>query len=210
MLALLAGGAEAQVRVMRSTGAATGPEAMLEEAPAAFGVTGWQVGQWARYAITEDIGAPVPMGRFRTFSIVGQRGEQYWVEAALEFGGVASGQGPTRKTLQPFGPLREPVNSESYVLMPDSSVRRETLLRPGSARRGPTFPEGWTRIGVEQITVAGGTFRAVHWRRGDQDLWTSADAGPIGLVRLTSPAMQIELAARGATGARSRIPYGGT
>jgi hypothetical protein len=209
LAALMTGSAAAQVRIMRSGSGASGPEAILEEPPAAFGVAGWAVGQWARYAVSENVGAPMPMGRYRTFSIVGQRGEQFWVETAMEFSGMASGQGPTRKTLQAFGPVREAVNAETYVLAPDSSVRRETLLRAGTTRRGPAFPQGWTRVGEEQVTVAAGAFRTVHWRRGDQDLWASADAGPIGVVKLTSPDVQLELSARGASGARSRIPYGG-
>ena len=200
----------AQVRVMRFGGGAGGAAAILEESPAAFGVSGWQVGQWARYSISENMGAPMPMAQLRTVSVVGRQGERFWVETTTEFSGMTSGQGPVRKALTAFGALREQPGSEVYVMNPDSSVRHESLVRAGNDRPAPAFPQGWTRVGEEQVSVAAGAFTAMHWRKGDAELWTSGDAGPLGVVKYQAPNIAIELAARGATGARSRIPYGGT
>lgn len=184
---------------------------LLEDAPSAYGVREWRVGQWARYSTSQNLGGPMPMVQFRTVSVVGRRGDDFWVETAEEFAGMASGQGPVRKWAVPFGPLADRVGTEVYVMAPDSSVRRQTLVRdaPG-ARPGPAFPQGWTRVGEESLTTPAGAFRTVHWRKGPEDLWTSTDAGPIGLVRYRSAESEIELAGRGETGARSRIPFGGT
>ncbi len=202
--------AAAQVRIMRAGGGAQGAEALLQDRPADFGVSGWRVGQWARYSITENVGGPMPMGRFRTIQVVGRSGERYWVESGMEFSGMVQGAAPTQKYLLPFGPIREQVGQDYYTLMPDSSVVQQRLLRQGGgARQRSAFPEGWTRVGEEPITVAAGAFRAVHWRKGGEDLWTSGEAGPVGIVKYTSADMQIELAARGESGARSRVPAGG-
>jgi len=208
-MALATSGLTAQVRVMRFGGGSAGATAILEESPAAFGVSGWQVGQWARYSISQNVGGPMPMAQFRTVSVVGRQGDRWWIETATEFSGLTSGQGPVRKALVPFGPLRELPGGEAYVMNPDSSVRRESLVRAGTDRPAPAFPQGWTRVGEEQVSVTAGAFRAVHWRKGDTELWTSGDAGPLGVVKFQSASVAIELAARGATGARTRIPFGG-
>ena len=201
--------AQAQV-VVRRTGASPVAD-WLSHSPAAFGVQGWRVGQWARYSVSENVGAPMPMTRLRTNSIVGRRGADFWVEIQEEFVGMASGRGPVRKLAVPFGPLLQRVGGEALVMNPDSSVRREVLLRSGSSG-GPraSFPEGWTRVGEEEITTPAGSFRTVHHRRGNEDLWASGGAGPVGLVRFRSSELEIELVARGDTGARSLIPFGGS
>jgi hypothetical protein len=201
--------ATAQVRIMRS-GGVQGAEALLQDSPADFGVSGWRVGQWARYSISENVGGPMPMGRFRTVQVVGRSGERFWVEVGMEFSGMVTGAAPTQKYLLAFGPIREQVGQDYYTLMPDSALLQQRVLRAGTgARQRSAFPEGWTRVGEEQLTVAGGAFRTVHWRKGGEDLWTATDAGPVGVVKYTSADMQIELAGRGDTGARSRVPAGG-
>jgi hypothetical protein len=210
-LAALPAAAEAQAVVRRFGGAGEGGMRWLDVAPAQYGVAGWQIGEWARYSVSENLGGGMPMVQFRTISVVGRRGEAFWVESADEFGGMASGRGPTRKVLVAFGPVAERVGAEAYVMSPDSSVRRQTLLREGggSARR-LGFPEGWARAGEETVTTQAGTFRAVHWRRGADELWTSGEAGPLGLVRFRSADAEIELVGHGASGARSQIPFGGS
>lgn len=124
LLAAMPAVASAQIRIVRGPGA--GPEAILEESPAGFGVEVWRVGQWARYSISENVGTQVPLGRYRT------------------------------------------------------------------------------------IAVAAGTFHAVHWRRGSDELWASGEASPVGVVRYRTSDVEIELVARSDTGARSRLPFGGT
>ena len=183
----------------------------LEVAPPAYGVTAWTAGQWARYSVSENVGAPMPMMQFRTISVVGQRGADFWVETADEFGGLASGRGMVRKVLVPFGAIAERAGGEAYLMSPDSSVRRQTLLRAGSGPvRRAQFPEGWTRAGEESVTVGFEAVRAVHWRKGETELWTAAGAGPLGLVRYRSAELEIELVGSGASGARSQIPFGGS
>ena len=207
--------AEAQV-VYRSGGGGGrmsfgGGMQWLEVAPSVYGVTAWTAGQWARYSVSENVGGGMPMMQFRTISVVGQRGADFWVETADEFGGVASGRGMVRKVLVPFGAIAERAGSEEYVMSPDSAVRRQTLLRAGSGPvRRPAFPEGWTRVGEESVSAGSGTVRAVHWRKGETEMWTAADAGPLGLVRYRSADIEIELVGRGASGARSQIPFGGS
>jgi hypothetical protein len=210
-LALAAAPTGAQVVVRRFGGASGGPGAqLLDAAPPQYGVREWRVGQWARYSVSQNLGGPMPMVQFRTISIVGRRGADFWVETAEEFSGIASGHGPVRKMLVAFGALVERVGGEAYVMNPDSSVRRESLVRGGGERARPAFPEGWTRLGEESLTTPAGAVRSVHWRRGEDDAWVSAEAGPIGLVRYRSTAAEIELVGRGESGARSRIPFGGS
>jgi hypothetical protein len=60
------------------------------------------------------------------------------------------------------------------------------------------------------VTVGFEAVRAVHWRKGETELWTAAGAGPLGLVRYRSAELEIELVGRGASGARSQIPFGGS
>jgi len=211
-LALWPVAAQSQVVIRRSAGGGSAGMQWLEVAPAAYGVTAWTAGQWARYSESENMGGGMPLMQFRTIGVVGQRGTDFWVEMADEFGGMASGRGMVRKVLVPFGAIVERTGGESYVMSPDSAVRRQTLLRAGGGggARRPAFPEGWTRAGEESVTVGSGTVRAVHWRKGEAEIWTAADAGPLGLVRYRSAELEIELVGRGASGARSQIPFGGS
>lgn len=209
-LALGPAALDAQVVIRRTAGSGSGGMLWLEAAPSAYGVTAWTEGQWARYSVSENVGAPMPMMQFRTISVVGRRGTDFWVETADEFGGMASGRGMVRKVLVPFGAVAERAGGEAYVMSPDSSVRRQTLLRAGSGpARRPAFPEGWTRVGEESVAAGSGTVRAVHWRKGEAEIWTAAAAGPLGLVRYRSAEVEIELVGRGESGARSQIPFGG-
>lgn len=210
-LAVSAAPGQAQVVIRQFGGRAGGPgAALLDAPPSQYGVREWRVGQWARYSVSQNLGGGMPMVQFRTISIVGRRGDAFWVETAEEFGGLASGHGAVRKMLLPFGALVERVGGEAYVMSPDSAVRRESLVRGGGERARSAFPEGWTRVGEESLTTTAGALRAVHWRKGEDDAWVSAEAGPIGLVRFRSAAAEIELVGRGESGARSRIPFGGS
>jgi hypothetical protein len=202
---------DAQVVVRRSGAGGGAGTAWLEVAPSAYGVTGWTTGQWARYSVSENVGAPMPLMQFRTISVVGRRGDAFWVETADEFGGMMSGRGMVRKVLVSFGAIAERTGTEAYVMAPDSSVRRQVLLRAagGTARR-PTFPEGWTRLGEEPVSAGSETVRAVHWRKGGAEIWTAAGAGPLGLVRYRAADLEIELVGRGESGAQSQIPFGGS
>jgi len=185
-----------------------GSNPLFEESPAEYGVRAWRVGQWARYSITTNAG-PMPINQFRQVSIVGQQGDRFWVETQDEMGGMMSSRGPTQKMLIPFGVVRERVGTEVISMSPDSAIYRRTLPRAGSAAAdGIGFPDGWTRVGEEQVTVAGGAFRAVHYRKGNDNLWLSSEASPLGVVKYETDNVIVELTGRG-DNARSRIPYGG-
>jgi len=185
-----------------------GNQPVFEEGPADYGVTGWRVGQWVRYSIAINMGQ-MPITQARQVSIVGQEAGKYWVETQDEFVGAMSSRGPIQKMLIPFGVVRERVGVDVISMGQDSAITRRTLLRAGSASpTGINFPASWTRVGEEQVTVAGGAFRAVHYRKGSENLWVSADAGPLGVVKYESDTVMIELAGKG-DNARSRIPYGG-
>ncbi len=220
LLATLAAGAQAQVIVTR--GGPGGPggggerritmggtQPVFEESPGEYGVRGWQVGQWVRYSIAVNMGGQ-PINQYRQVSVVGRQGERFWVETQDEFGGMMGSRGPVSKMLIPFGVVRERVGTDVYTMSPDSAVSRRTLLRQGSGGSGSgiNFPAGWQRVGEEQVTVAGGAFRAVKYTRGSEILWVSADAGPLGVVKYESDQLVIELIGKG-DNARSRIPYGG-
>jgi len=186
-----------------------GGQPALEEAPNEYGVRAWRVGQFARYSISINMGQ-MPLQQFRQVSIVGQSGERFWVETSDEFAGGMSSRGPVTKMLIPFGQIRERVGTEIISMTPDSAIYRRTLVRAGSGGgpQGIEFPGSWTRVGDEQVTVAAGQFQAVHWRKGSENLWTSGEAGPMGLVKYESDTTIIELTGRG-DNARSRIPFGG-
>ncbi len=217
LLLTMAAAAEAQVIVTRGGPGGGGERRMsiggsqpvFEESPADYGVRAWRVGQWARYSITVNMGGQ-PINQFRQVSIVGQQGDRFWVETQDEFAGMMSSRGPVSKMLIPFGVVRERVGTETYSMSPDSAVSRRTLLRQGSGAGsgGINFPAGWQRAGEEQVTVVGGTFRAVRYTRGSEILWVSAEAGPMGVVKLESDQLVVELVGKG-DNARSRIPYGG-
>ena len=186
-----------------------GGQPALEESPADYGVNAWRVGQYARYSISVNMGQ-MPLQQFRQVSIVGRQGEQFWVETMDEFAGNVTARAPVTKMLIAFGPLRERVGTEIITMSPDSAIYRRTMVRAGSGGppQGIEFPAGWTRVGEEQVTVAAGAFRAMHWRKGSDNLWTSPEAGPMGLVKYESDNTIIELTGKG-DNARSRIPFGG-
>ena len=209
-LAVLPAAAKGQVVIRRFGGSGGGGMRWLEAAPTQFGVQAWRVGEWARYSISESVGGPMPMVQYRSIGVVGRRGDAFWLETADEFGGMTSGRADTRKMLVPFGAAMERAGVESYVMRPDSSVRRLTLVReaPGPAQH-LAFPEGWTRAGEEAVTTPAGSIQSMHWRKGAEELWTAASAGPLGLVRYRSADVEIELVGHGESGARSQIPFGG-
>jgi hypothetical protein len=194
--------------VLRGPGGPGDASALLDVAPAAYGVSAWKTGEWARYNVTQTFGQTgQSLTRFRTLSVVGAAGDKFWVEVNEESMGVMRAVQPSRKMLIPFGPVAERHMVEAVTLMNDSSIRRTTVVRPASAERGkPPFPEGWERVGEDTVTTPAGEFPTRRYRRGDEELWAAAAAGPIGLVRYRGAAVTIELVARGATGAKSKIP----
>ena len=199
--------AAAQI-VLRGPGGTGDPSSLLDVAPAAYGVSGWTAGEWARYNVTQTFG---PTGqsltRFRTVSVLEASSDLFWVEVQEETVGLMRTTQPTRRMRIPFGPVGERAMTEAYTLMPDSSIRHTTVVRPAATDApAPAFPGGWQRDGDETITTPAGEFRARRYRRGDEELWIAASAGPLGLVRYRSANVSMELVARGATGAKSRIP----
>lgn len=200
--------AAAQVVFRTGPGGPGDASALLDVAPAAYGVSAWSPGAWARYNLTQTFGpSGQSLTRFRTVSIVGAEGERFWVEVQEEAAGLMRGAQPTRKLLIPFGPVSERAMTEAYALLPDSSIRHITVVRPAAGDGPPApFPEGWQREGEETITTPAGEFRTRHYRRGEDELWIAAAAGPLGLVRYRAASVTIELVARGTSGAKSKIP----
>lgn len=183
---------------------------LMERAPSTFGVTAWTVGQWARYNINRTLNAQMGLTvqQFRQLSVVGQSGDQFWVEVQDDMMTPNRQTMPIRKMLLPFGPVSEAAMTEMLMTQADSSIRRVTMVRP--PRRPDDapkpFPEGWNKVGDEEVSTAAGKFRSVHWKKGGDEVWVSAQAGPIGVVKFQSEGTTIELVARSETGAKSRIP----
>lgn len=194
--------------VFRSGPGGSDPSGLLDVAPASYGVSGWTAGEWARYNISQSLGqAGQSLTRFRTLSVVAAAGERFWVEIQEEAVGLMRATQPTRKLLIPFGAVSERAMTEAFTLMPDSSIRHVTVVRPASADpTRPAFPDGWQRTGDETLTTPAGEFRTRHYRRGGEDLWIAAAAGPIGVVRYRGDNVTMELVGWGTSGARSRIP----
>ena len=197
-------------QIVFRSGPGAGPDAMalLEVAPAAYGVNGWKTGEWARYNITQTFGMTgQQLTRFRTVSVVGAAQDRFWVEVQEESMGLMRASQPTRKMLVPFGAVTERSMTEALTLFPDSSIRRTTVVRPPMAdSTKPAFPEGWERVGEETLTTPAGEMKARHYRRGDEELWVAASAGPLGVVRYRGANVTIELVGRGTSGAKSKIP----
>jgi hypothetical protein len=238
MAALLGAAATpSAAQVVFRTGGGDDPSALLDVAPAAFGVAAWTAGEWARYNLSQSFGGTgQSITRFRTVGVLGQQEDRYWVEVQEEVTGLARMQVPTRKLLLPFGPVTERAMSEMLTLMSDSSIRRTTVVRaPLVASAAAPFPQGWQAAGEESVTTAAGTFTARHYKKDGEDIWVAASAGPLGIVRYRGgggggrprqhgaprppargprrggappPAWQIELVARGASGAKTRFPAG--
>lgn len=206
LLAVAGQPAAAQI-VFRGPGGPGDAGGFLEVAPSSYGVTAWNAGDWVRYNATQTLG---PTGqsltRFRTVAVIAAAGDKFWVEVQEETVGMMRAVQPTRRMLVPFGPVTERAMVEAYSLLPDSSIRHITVLRPAAPDGAkPAFPEGWQRVGEETVTTPAGEFRTRHYRKGEDEIWIAASAGPLGLVRYRSAATTIELVARG-TGAKSRIP----
>jgi hypothetical protein len=194
--------------IMRGGPGGNDPSNLLDVPPAAYGVSGWKTGEWARYNTTQTFGATgQQITRFRTVSVVGSANDRFWIEILEESLGLMRTSVPARKILIPFGAMTDRAMTEALALMPDSSIRHTTVVRPASAAEPKQpFPEGWQRTGEATVTTPAGEFKARHWTKGDEELWTAANAGPLGLVRYRSAGTTIELVGRGATGAKSRIP----
>jgi hypothetical protein len=186
---------------------------VLERAPEANGVTAWTVGQWARYSSTRVLNAQygISAQSFRLVSVLAKNGGKYWVEVQDDVMSPQRQALPIRRMLVPFGPLNRNAASETLVLDPqDSSIVKMTTLRAGTqADTVPAFPQGWTKVGPEDVTAAGATFHTTHWKKGAEEVWVAANAGPIGVVKFRSDDTTVELVARGETGAKSKIPESG-
>jgi len=208
LIAALTTPAGAQIVFRSGPGAGPDPSALLDVTPSAYGVSGWKTGEWARYNITQTFGATgQQLTRFRTISVVGSADDRFWVEVQEESMGMMRATQPTRKMLIPFGAITDRAMSVALTLFPDSSIRRTTVLRPAMADAAkPAFPEGWERLGEETLTTPAGELKTRHYRKGDEELWAAAGAGPIGLVRYRGANVTIELVGRGGTGAKSKIP----
>ena len=201
--------ARAQMIIRRGgPGGGNDPGMLLDVAPGAYGVTGWHAGEWARYNSTQALGPQMTMTRFRTFSILENTNDKWWVEIEEESTGAIRLVQPLQKILVPFGSMTERTMSEALILFPDSSIRHTTVLRPPKGNETAAFPQGWQKGADESITTPAGTFKASKYKKGEQELWVSASASPLGLVRYRNPDTTIELVARGATGAKSKIPEG--
>lgn len=197
-------------QIVFRSGPGAGPDgmALLEVAPSAYGVTGWKTGEWARYNITQTFGMTgQQLTRFRTVSVVGAAQDRFWVEVQEESMGLMRASQPTRKMLIPFGGVTERAMIEALTLFPDSSIRHITVVRPPApdSTTAP-FPEGWERVGEETLTTPAGELTTRHYRKGEDELWIAASAGPIGVVRYRGANVTIELVGHGAAGAKSRIP----
>jgi hypothetical protein len=109
--------------------------------------------------------------------------------------------------LLPFGAVDDGRMAEELIMQSDSSIRRTTMVRPPKPDdHAKAFPDGWTKVGDEEVTTPAGSFHAAHWRMGAENVWVSPKAGPIGVVKYQGDDTTVELVAQSETGAKSRIP----
>ncbi|HEY5998368.1 MAG TPA: hypothetical protein VI078_03595 [bacterium] len=182
----------------------------MKDMPRFFGVFTPTVGAWAEYAVTEIEGGKKSTMRN---SIVGKEGDGYWYEVAItEPGG--------RNIVKMFvkGDPNSPDNIQRLILksgdQPAQEMPRDFVLM--GRRMAMSMFE--TRSGVvlvgqaeyktdesgpAPVTVAAGTFSAMHKRVLDQEgkvLATadiSADVPPLGVVRSETEKVKLELIATG-------------
>lgn len=176
-------------------------------------ITNLTVGQWAEYSVTVPEMGDQPF-QIR-MAIVGEEAKDgtphYWYEMKMD-----TPQGKMIvQSLVPGWPYEQAQIAGMIMKAGDQPAMRmsdqmigmmaaQTEQSPGE--RVIEDCENAERVGTESVTVAAGTFDAVHIRStadGNTDVWVSGDV-PFGMVRMESSEGQMELVGHG-DGATSSI-----
>jgi hypothetical protein len=179
---------------------------MARNLPTMGGVLNPTVGLGADYDMTTSKGEQMKM----SWAIVGKDSIDgkpgYWIE--IGFSGSpkmpgttymkmlsvvdASGQMATERMIMQM-------NGQAYQ-MPDQMVKMN-----GRTTQTNIASEG-QNLGSETVTVPAGTFTADHWRSKDGgDFWVAKNAGPWGLVKMTSKDGTTMVLTRAYTDAKDQI-----
>ena len=148
-----------------------------------------QVGQGSEYDITTHNSSKIHV----TLSVVGKESLEgqtaYWLETGVnnsEFGQIVS----KRLTTLSGGKLRGGRWIIQLAENPpmEMSSGRAPAARPNSESQSDSdYRNTAVRVGVESVTVSGGTFQCEHWRAkdGSGDAWLSSNVVPYSIVKAT-------------------------
>jgi hypothetical protein len=168
------------------------------------------VGDYSRMMFTNEAGESMLI----RFAIVGQEEVEgkpyYWMEVV--YAPPEIGDNIVAQMLVPYYPF-ENKDIQGYIVQMPGQPPQRVPLRMLEALGANTSPgPGWHEqcasaqdLGVERVTVAAGTFRARHYRSGEEDggeVWI-ADV-PFGIVKFVTASGRMQLVEYG-TDAESSI-----
>ncbi|MBD3347986.1 MAG: hypothetical protein GF400_02170 [Candidatus Eisenbacteria bacterium] len=163
------------------------------------------VGYWAEYQMTFEDKEPMTM----RVAIVGQEEDAYWYETVMK---NEEGEPIVTKMLVSGDPgdtgnvKRMIIKSgeEQAIEMPVEMMKMQGMEKAEAKEEmeSGTAPESFGQdLGVEEVTVPAGTFKAHHWRgeseESSYDVWVQQEIGPYGLIKTTSEDYEMVLVAHG-------------
>jgi hypothetical protein len=171
-------------------------QAAVVRPPEMPGVFQPMVGSGAIYQITA---AHNPGVQF-TYAVVGKQDDAYWLEIRTS---TPKGQMIMKQLVSVTGGGNPPhvkrmiiqAAGQPPMELPVSLGNRAVGRAPNQGAANPR--ELGEKVGMETITVSGGTFECEHYRRASSgkpaDLWVSSKVSPYSLVKMTSDETQMEL-----------------
>ena len=170
------------------------------------------VGQWAEYLMTSKDEEPVTI----RISIVGEEDGGFWYEMQM----TGEEEGFITKMLVSGDP-EEQDNLKRLIIKGGEEPAMEMPVGGGGMMGGmmgggdmmgmgggeaedlepETDSVKPSDLGMENITVPAGTFKAHHWRVEDEDIrfdmWQAENVGPYGMVKSSSEDFEMVLTAHG-------------
>jgi hypothetical protein len=171
------------------------------------------VGSWAEYTVT--VGGDSTMTMKSRWALVARDANGSTLETSVEGGPVAMMGG---KMVMKVALVPDPLTSEkpikqAVVQVGDRDPMEMPLNMPNMPAQRFQKPDPKKLVGKEQVTVAGGSFKASHYHdvtdRGVIDLWVADGVGPLGMVKMSAkpsgnakaenqpPPITMELTAKG-------------
>jgi hypothetical protein len=148
------------------------------------------IGSWSEYSMTIGNGAGMTVKS--RWALVARDAKSNTIEMSAEGPPLESAGG---KTLVKMVLVSDPVKSEHPVKqmvlkLGDRDPMEMPLDMPGMPAQRFEKPDAKKLVGKESLKVAGGTFKASHYRDVNNgvtiDFWTSEEVAPLGLVKLTT------------------------
>jgi hypothetical protein len=161
-----------------------------EPTPLALDLKKVPVGSWAEYTMT--IGAGAGMTVKSRWALVARDANSNTIETSAEGAPLDPiGGKMTMKLVLVPDPVKSDHPVKQMVLKRGESDPMEMPLdMPGMPAQRFEKPDPKKLVGKEQVKVAGGSFKASHYRDVNKsattDFWISEEVGPLGLIKLTT------------------------